>query len=277
MTSNGDGIINLQHRFIDLFESFYRLFMRISLPPVLDTIYQGSKFETPSSPYLVEMFKMTEPFEGIAINLQEKDMANAKANFNEFKAEYQKLSTMVPQWQEYWDINLVNQLGTDLNSGNVDAVFQKDLPNIGQSCDRCHGNEQPQVWAKYYWRDFDTVNVNTPEGKLPWPVAMPKYLATGFEGIGINIQEGKKQEAINSFKLFKSMLLNFKQACNDCHTTPRFYFVSDDVMKKVDEMGQDIQTGNFAAAQNIRVQLGDNCVRCHILHQPAQRMKDKMK
>jgi hypothetical protein len=75
----------------------------------------------------------------------------------------------------------------------------------------------PLVWAKYYWKDFDTVKVSTPEGDMPFGPAMYKYLdIAGFAAMGSNIKEGKKDEANNSFKMFKFMLLNFKQACNEC-------------------------------------------------------------
>ncbi len=261
--------------FIDVFEQIYRLFMRLSLPPVLDKIYNGSVPETPINSYMIEMFKLADPFMGITTDVQQGDMKNATANFNQFKAQYQNVSKMVPQWQGYWDINLVNQLGKDLNDNNKQAVFQ-DVGKIGEGCAKCHANEMPQVWAKYYWRDFDTVNVSTPEGNLSWNDAMTKYLDSGYSGIGSNIREGKQQDAMNSFNLYKSMLLNFKQACNDCHNTPRYYFVSDDVMAKVDQMGEDIQAGKLADAETIRQQLGDTCFRCHVLHMPAQDMKDKM-
>lgn len=261
--------------FIDVFEQVYRLFMRLSLPPALDRIYNGSVPETPSSSYIPEMFKLADPFIGITTDVQQGDMKNATANFNQFKAQYQKVSKMVPQWQGYWDINLVNQLGNDLNNNKVQAVFQ-DVGKIGQGCAKCHANEMPQVWAKYYWRDFDTVNVSTPEGNLSWTDAMTKYLDGAYSGIGSNIREGKQQDALNSSILFKSMMLNFKQACNDCHKTPRYYFVSDDVMANVTQMGNDIQAGKLADAEIIRQQLGDACFRCHVLHMPAQDMKDKM-
>ncbi len=261
--------------FIDVFEQVYRLFMRLSLPPALDRIYNGSVPETPSSSYIPEMFKLADPFIGITTDVQQGDMKNATANFNQFKAQYQKVSKMVPQWQGYWDINLVNQLGNDLNNNKVQAVFQ-DVGKIGQGCAKCHANEMPQVWAKYYWRDFDTVNVSTPEGNLSWTDAMTKYLDGAYSGIGSNIREGKQKDALNSSILFKSMMLNFKQACNDCHKTPRYYFVSDDVMANVTQMENDIQAGKLADAEMIRQQLGDNCFRCHVLHMPAQDMKDKM-
>jgi len=213
---------------------------------------------------------------GITTDVQEGDMTNATVNFKKFKAQYIKVSKMVPQWQGYWDINLVNKLGADLKKNNVTAVFQ-DVGAIGQGCSKCHSNEMPQVWAKYYWKDFDTVNVSTPEGNLSWTDAMTKYLDGAYSGTGSNIREGKQQDALNSSILFESMMSNFKQACNNCHKTPRYYFVSDDVMANVTQMKNVIQAGNLANAETIREQLGEDvCFRCHVLHMPAQFMKAKM-
>jgi hypothetical protein len=47
-------------------------------------------------------------------------------------------------------------------------------------------------------------------------------------------------------------------------------------MANVTQMENDIQAGKLADAEMIRQQLGDNCFRCHVLHMPAQDMKDKM-
>ena len=105
---------------------------------------------------------------------------------------------------------------------------------------------------------------------------MTRYLDAGYSGIGSDIREGKQNDAINDSVLFESMMMNFKQACNDCHKTPRYYFVSKDVMDNVTKMGVDIKDGNLADAEMIREQLGDVCIRCHIVHMPAQAMKDKM-
>lgn len=259
------------------FESIYKLFMRLSLPSSLDGQYQGSVPETMSSPYLFEMLKMTGFFEGIAINVQEGDIVNARNSFDQFSGEYDNMSTLVPEWRSYFNHNLVDKLGKDLYAENVavDVVMQ-DIGNVGVSCDRCHGNVWPQVWAKYYWRDFDTINVSTPMGNMTWPNAM-QIKAAGFDGVVVNLEEGKRTEAYNSWQLYKTMILNFKDACKNCHTTPRYYFVSDDVLAKVDQMGADI-AGNVAVDTIVleQQQLGDNCHRCHVIHQPTQRMKDKM-
>ncbi len=263
----GGGLANV-------FENFYLLFMKLSLPDSLNKYFKTQQPEVPGNEWLGEMYIQAGAFEGIAVNLQEHDMANATASYNVFASEYKKISKKVPEWQGYFDIATVNKLGTDLKSNNTPAVFQ-DIGTIGATCSRCHEDHQPQVWAKYYWRDFDTVNVSTSQGNLSWTPAM-FALAGAFDGIGANAAEGKQNETNNSFNQFKALYTDVKGACSNCHDTPRYYYVSDDVFAKIDQMGQNITAGNLQNAQAIQQELGIQCYKCHVLHMPAQDMKDKM-
>jgi hypothetical protein len=259
---------------VDMFERVYQFFMKLSLPESLDKFYTGSTPEVPGSEYLGEMFALAGPFEGIVTNLQEGDMANATVSYNVFASEYKNVSKKVPEWRGYFDIATVDKLGNDLKKNNVPAAFQ-DIGTIGATCSNCHADHQPQVWAKYYWRDFDTVNVSTSQGNMSWTPAMTA-LAGAFDGIGVNAAEGKQNEANNSFNQFKALYTDVKTACDNCHDTPRLYYVSDDVFAKIDQMGQNITAGNLQNAGAIQQELGIQCYKCHVLHMPAQDMKDKM-
>jgi hypothetical protein len=259
---------------IQVFENFYRLFMRLSLPESLNKFFTTQIPEVPGNEWVGEMFTQAGAFEGIATNLQEGDMANATASYKVFANEYKKISMKVPEWRGYFDIATVDKLGDDLKANDVNASFQ-DIGTIGNTCSKCHGDHQPQVWAKYYWRNFDTVNVNTSQGNLSWTPAM-FALAGAFDGIGVNAGEGKQNEASNSFNQFKTLYTDVKDACKNCHDTPRLYYVSDDVFVQIDQMGENITAGNLQNAQKIQQDIAIQCYKCHVLHMPAQDMKDKM-
>jgi hypothetical protein len=259
---------------IQVFENFYRLFMRLSLPESLNKFFTTQIPEVPGNEWVGEMFTQAGAFEGIATNLQEGDMANATASYKVFANEYKKISMKVPEWRGYFDIATVDKLGDDLKANDVNASFQ-DIGTIGNTCSKCHGDHQPQVWAKYYWRNFDTVNVNTSQGNLSWTPAM-FALAGAFDGIGVNAGKGKQNEASNSFNQFKTLYTDVKDACKNCHDTPRLYYVSDDVFVQIDQMGENITAGNLQNAQKIQQDIAIQCYKCHVLHMPAQDMKDKM-
>lgn len=228
---------------------------------------------------LLNMLDMVDAFDDTTVNLQENDLVNAKNSFNKFSGEYDNVSKMVPEWSGYFDKSLVANIGSDIDNQNIPKAFD-DIGRLGESCDKCHREIKPLVWAKYYWKDFGRINVTTVnpnEPVAPWPDAMEKYLAPNFEGMITNLNEGKQDAANQSFKNFRTMLLNFKNACSDCHTTESKYFVSDDVMAMVNQTGDYVKSGNITGVeQNVQIIGMETCYKCHVLHQSAQMMKELM-
>ena len=255
---------------VDMFEDLYRMFMGQSLPESLDKFYTNSKPEIPSSEWVGEMFIQADAFDGMVANIQENDMGNATVSYEAFANEYKNISKKVPEWKEYFDIAVVDKLGKDLKNNNPPEAF-KDIGTIAATCEKCMGDRRAQVWAKYYWRNFDTVKVNG----MAWKDAMTG-LAVSFGGIGANAAESQQNETNNSFNQFKALYTDIKGACSNCHDTPRYYYVSDDVFVRIDQMGKDITTGDLQGAQAIQQELGIQCYRCHVLHMPAEDMKDKI-
>lgn len=263
--------IAINDQLIKIFEDIYSYFMKLSLPKSLDNYYQNSKPETPSSEYVGDMFIMAGAFDGMIANIQEGDMANANKSYTVFAKEYKNISRKVQAWKGYFSIFAVKKLGTDMNMNANDSVISKDIAKIGATCEKCMGERRAQVWAKYYWRDFDTVNISG----IAWKDAMI-MLAVNFGGIGANAAEGNQAATNNSFNKFKASYAQVKTACYNCHDTPRAYYVSDDVFARIDLMGTNINANNMTNVQAIQRELGIQCYRCHVLHMPAQDMKSKM-
>lgn len=252
------------------FEKLYQSFMKQSLPKSLDKFYNGSSPEVPSSEWVGEMFIQAGAFDGMVANMQEGDMVNATASYKVFANEYKNVSKKVPEWKGYFDTTAVNKLGKDLNAGNMNAT-SKDIERVAATCLKCMGERRGQVWAKYYWKSFDTVNISG----MPWLDGM-LALGVDFGGIAANAAEGDQNATKNSFNNFKTLYTDTKAACSNCHDTPRFYYVSDDVFAKIDQMGDNITANNMTNVQVIQKELGIQCYRCHVLHMPAEDMKSKM-
>ena len=129
---------------------------------------------------------------------------------------------------------------------------------------------------KYYWRDFRTVNITTPGGNVPWPAGM-EFIATAFDGTLINLAEGKLDKAKQSAELFRTMFPpKLKEACNQCHDSERKYFVTDDVATLVDQYVSAADAGKIQDVQKLQGQIGEQCMKCHIIHEPQQKMKEMM-
>lgn len=245
------------------------------LPPSL-----GQYYESKPSVYLTKMWQLGEAMMGIGVNLQQQDMENAKKSYNDFSKKYKESSNLVPEWKKYYDQDLVEKMGVSLDSGNVPEVFET-IGKVGATCVSCHNEKMPPVWNKYNWDDFSKMTLNTPnpdEPVLPWPVAKIKYLAPGYDGIGVNIKNNNQKGAQQSFVLFKTMFDNMNSTCSSCHVSSRKYYVSEDIRMMIDTMGEKINSGNLTEAEGLRVGIGmESCYACHVLHMPAQFAKVKTK
>lgn len=238
-----------------------------TLPDSLDQYYQGPPV------YLIEMFKLAGSMSGITVNTLQGDTENAKRSFEQFSSDYKNSSMMVPEWKNYYDQGAVKKLGKAVDEGDTQEIMKR-IEIVGKTCEDCHTELKPRVWIKYNWKDFRDINIVTPEGELPWPEAKMKYLLTGFDGIGVNAIEDQQDATMQSFNLFKEMFMNMKDQCSFCHgDIERKYYVSDDVLSMIDTMETQISSGELISADLTRQQIGGECYKCHLVHEPAQRAK----
>lgn len=238
------------------------------LPSSIDQYYQSKP-----PVYLISMFELGAAMMGIGVNLQQGDMANAKKSYDDFSKKYKDSSDMVPEWKKFYDQSTVEKIGVSLDSGDVPTVFE-NIGKVGVACAKCHKEKMPQIWNKFNWNDFGKLNLNTPnpdEPVLPFSLAKIKYLAPGYDGIGVNIKNNNQKGAQESFGLFKTMFDNLNSTCSSCHASAPKYYVSADIRAMIDTMGEKINSGNLSEAEGLRMGIGmESCYKCHVLHMPSQ-------
>ncbi len=242
------------------------------LPQSLDEYYTEPEYPGMPFEYLFEMYKLGESMMGIPVNLGQGDYMNANTCFAEFSEYYEYSSNMVPAWEKYYNQEAVSELGLALAGGDPEVIGIA-MGEVGETCTDCHLDTLTPVYYKYYWDDFRDVNIETPDGLIPWKDAKMYYLLMGFDGIGVNIKEGDQDGAQKSFELFDSMFDNMSAACLKCHDSEPKYYVSADIQGMIDDMGTLIYAGNLTEANGLRYGIGDSCHKCHIVHMPPQYAK----
>jgi hypothetical protein len=240
--------------------------------------------QSPAPVFLLEMFAMSGPFEGIGVSLQENDMTNVKANFTAFQTEYAKASKMVPEWTALFPQDPVTAMGTAITAGDP-AKIGAAMGGLGNVCSNCHLLNQVKVEQKYHWKNFDDIKVTNPVTKQSQAWVDYMTMAGGFDGAAIDLQEGK---LANAAKNFNDFVTEYKalatDGCKQCHTDPttgkeipRAYFVDPASMAMIDQLNKafaanppDAKTiGDLSGA------IGNNiCLSCHMIHVPAQNAKD---
>ncbi len=242
------------------------------LPKSLEQWYPPLK---PDPEYLFRMWTLGGSMMAIITNTLQGDTANASISFDQFSKSYKESSDMVPEWRGYYDMKALDKLRVAVKSEKPGEIMQA-IPEIGNTCSNCHKDQKPYVWATFNMKDFRIVQINTPEGPMPFPAGKMKYLVVGFDGTIVNAGEGQKDSTKDSFGLFRMMFNNMKEACNECHKeTPR-YFVSNDVTDKINDTQSQIEAGDFETVITNMQQIGDGCYKCHVIHESIQRIKEQM-
>jgi cytochrome c556 len=242
--------------------------------------------KAPAPLYLIEMFNLAGPFEAIGVDLQEGDKANLPGSFQGFKAQYDKVAAMVPEWKQLFPSDPVTQLGQAINAGDP-AQIGAAMGKVGEVCSSCHLVNQVKVQQAYHWRNFDDIKVNNPVVKQEQ--TFPDYMTTmagGFEGAMVDLQEGQLDQARANFQAFQSEYQTLaKDGCKQCHSDPatnqeipRKYFTDPDSMALIDQLGQALNAAqpDSTAITNLSGAIGNSiCLSCHLIHLPAQTSKDQ--
>ncbi|MBI4284889.1 MAG: cytochrome c [Chloroflexi bacterium] len=244
------------------------------LPASLDKYFPP---QAPAPVWLLEMFTLEGAFGGIAVNLQEGDMPAAKKSYEAFKAQWTKMSDMVPEWKSRFPMEPVNSLGQALDSGDPAKVGQA-MGQVGQACGSCHVVNLVKAQQKYHWKSFAEVKVTDPVSKqsLAWRDYM-LALSGSFGAVQVDLQAGKLDKARQNFQDLSARFKMLPAGCVNCHTTPRTYFVDKSVMDMVDALGQQIQgTPNPQKIEELMGGIGnESCLKCHLVHLPAQNRKQQ--
>jgi len=138
--------------------------------------------------YMFRMFEINVPFTGIVVDLFENDLENATANFEAFKAQYQEVSKMVPEWEDQFPTEPVEKLGEALSTGDPGLVMPA-VGEVGKVCGRCHHANMVDVQQKYHWKNFHDITIQDPLTNEEHGFAQFKLaLNANFIGIDLNLQ-----------------------------------------------------------------------------------------
>lgn len=245
-----------------------------SLPASLDNLFPP-KAKGPV--FLGRMFGMSTPFTGILVDLMEGDIKNVQADYQAFKAQYDAVSKLVPEWTKLYPSEPVEELGAALKTGDqgkIMAAFGK----VGKVCADCHHKYMIKVQQKYHWKNFKAVKV-----KHPFTQQETKYtdfmhiLSASLTGIQINLQQGQKENAIKQYQGFKASFAVLRDSCEQCHEDERKYFVDQDVQALVDKLGQALNAAQIDPKEiaGLAGRIGqESCFKCHLVHLPAAMAQD---
>ncbi len=242
-----------------------------------------SKFYPPESKepkWIQQMHKMSGSLGGVFVDMKEGDWENAEKLAAQFVEAYKETSEMVPEWEEYFDLDLAKKFAEAVKTRDGKKIGAAVGP-VGKTCGKCHGDNEVSVWAKFHWPSFHEIKVIDPSDDKE--VEFDKYMKSisgAFKGVTVNFKEGQNDRAHKAARHFKTVYTELKSTCSKCHTNDdvkRFY-VGDSVTAVlsglVDELGKD-KPDPGKVWQNVGTIGKEGCKHCHLVHRPTSFIKER--
>ena len=233
-----------------------------------------SKFYPPESKepkWIQQMHAMSGSLGGVFVNMREKDWENLDKNADAFLEAYKKTSEMVPEWEEYFDLDAAKKFNAAAKTHDP-AQIGKAVGGVGKTCGKCHAENYVSVWTKFHWPSFAKIKITDPleEKEMEFGDYMGK-ISGSFKGVTVNFKEGQYDRAAKALRGFKSRFMELKSVCSKCHTNDdvKLFYVG----KTVDAAFEGLKTelaaekpnpGNFWKNVGALGKLG--CKNCHLTH-----------
>ena len=241
-----------------------------SPPSSLDGLYPPQKKEPV---YLFKMFELGTFFSGIIADLFENDLQNAKNNFEKFKTKYIEAAKLVPEWEKDYPIDPLDELKMALENGSKGKVMA-GIEKVGETCHQCHVSNMAKVQQKYHWGDFGEIKIKDPLTNEEVSFAQLKQgLNVNFVGIGLDVEQGQKENARKQLHDFNERFQALKNTCQNCHKKEEMkHYVDQRVFSLIKNMELELNRSahdpKVIASLTQKVGM-ESCFKCHLVHIPS--------
>ena len=180
-------------------------------PKSLNKYYppKSEKFE-----FLNNMYIMSTSFYGINLNINEGNWKGALEWAQRLSETYKKTAKMVPEWKSYFKPALADKLVKAVKSKNVDSVI-KASKNLGQTCAKCHRDNEIAVKLVYHYPSFEKIKLEDPIEFME--IKVGKYMekmTNSLKALRIYLMQGNKDKAVEAGTSFVERFRGLRAMCS---------------------------------------------------------------
>lgn len=239
------------------------------LPESLDKLYPPNA-DGPT--WLLAMLGMGTSFSGMITDFTEGDFANAEQGYSDFRAQYGKLSQLVPEWAGSCPPAPMDALGPVLKSRDP-AKFMPAVERALEVCHSCHVENMTRVQQKYHWDDFGIMTLTDPVSKGDVKFTAFMHMLDGdLSGLQVDLAQGQVDQARQHAFGLAARYQALRDACTACHDSERSYYVDARITGMIDDLGEALSSTavDRSSVQKLVQGIGmESCHKCHLVHGPA--------
>ena len=231
------------------------------------------KFYPPASDkfeFLANMHTMSTAFYGIRLNVNEGAWDKALEWAKNLKDTYVKTSKMVPEWKSYFKPQLADNLVKAVSSKDVDSVISA-TKKLGQTCAKCHRENEMAVKLVYHFPSFKSVKIEDPVEFMEYSTGeYMKNMTNSLKALKIYLIQGDQEKAQEAGMNFVERARQLRSMCSKCHTNKLSEEVIldkgfDSALAKMEEL----LSGDKINKEEVFKALGGatmSCAKCHNVH-----------
>ncbi len=220
--------------------------------------------------FLSNMHTMSTALHGISLNINEGRWDKALDWASQLKKAYEESARMVPEWREYYKPVLADNLVKAVQSRNVDAVI-KAMRDLGQTCNKCHQENQAVVKLYYHFPRYDNIRIEDPVELQELKVKdYMKKLSDSMKSLRVFLMQGDVAKAKEHGDNFVERAKQLNTMCTKCHTSKASIeaLAGKDYLTSLDNLQRALkaQQVNREAVFRQMSEIEQYCYRCHNVH-----------
>ncbi|WP_457599843.1 hypothetical protein [Hydrogenivirga sp.] len=217
-----------------------------------------------------KMHAMSTAFSGINLNVNDGNWKGALFWAKELKKNYLETSKMVPEWKSYFKPALAENLVKAVSSKNVDRVIEA-TKKLGQTCAKCHQDNELSVKLVYHFPSFEKVKIEDPVEFMEMETGdYMKKLAGSLKAMKVYLIQGVPDRAQEEGLNFVERAKQLRSMCSKCHTNK----LSEELIVGKDFEGALAKMEDLLSADKLDKDaifkalgsVGMSCAKCHNVH-----------
>ncbi|RDH85273.1 MAG: hypothetical protein DIZ80_02325 [endosymbiont of Galathealinum brachiosum] len=249
----------------------------IKKPPVV--LAKWYKPENKRQVWLHTMFKLRREMQAMREYAGQEDEVHMRKWLANFEKHYNKISEMVPEWEDKIKPELVSSVRKHAQNKDFYNVAIT-LNKIRETCDNCHDDYQPQVTAIYRSPDYSDLKINDVDGEPQNIENNMQDLSMYVNRILISLADGNNQAALNTTQNFKQQLKNLRSSCQSCHKDdeyPQERILGEATSNRIKSLEKNIKLGHIKESQKLMGEIAVTvCARCHNTHRIVYDLRESL-
>jgi len=244
-----------------------------------DSLAQWYKPDNKRQVWLHTMFKLRREMQALREYAEMEDKDSMHKWLTNFNKHYNSISTMIPEWKNKIDPELITQLEKFTADENFFQVALT-LNKITDTCDNCHKDYRAQVTAIYRSPDYSNIRIDDIDGNPQNIENVMQDLSTYVNQILIALSDGKNKKALTASNELNLLFKNMGESCSTCHKNdpyPKERILGSMTAGNIDKLQKSIRKGDVKTSQKIMGDIAVTvCARCHNTHKIVADLRTKL-